>query len=63
MQFGQVIELLETPQSQPKIFELPLEILFEDNFMAAIHKPAGFSVSGNAYKTIYNALPFNLKKS
>ncbi|HEY9170373.1 MAG TPA: RluA family pseudouridine synthase [Lutibacter sp.] len=63
MQFGQVIDLLERPKSQPKIFELPLEILFEDNHMAAIHKPAGFSVSGNAYKTIYNALPFNLKKS
>ncbi|HEY9220699.1 MAG TPA: RluA family pseudouridine synthase [Lutibacter sp.] len=54
---------METPQSQPKIFELPLEILFEDHHMAAVHKPAGFSVSGNAYKTIYNALPFNLKKS
>lgn len=63
MQFGQTIDLLETPQSQPKIFELPLEILFEDHQMAAIHKPAGFSVSGNAYKTIYNALPFNLEKS
>jgi RluA family pseudouridine synthase len=63
VQFGQVIDLLETPQSQPKIFELPLEILFEDSHMAAIHKPAGFSVSGNAYKTIYNALPFNLQKS
>lgn len=63
MQFGQVIDLLETPQSQPKIFELPLEILFEDHHMAAIHKPAGFSVSGNTYKTIYNALPFNLEKS
>jgi len=63
VQFGQTIDLLETPQSQPKIFELPLEILFEDHHMAAIHKPAGFSVSGNAYKTIYNALPFNLKKS
>ncbi|NEW79367.1 MAG: RluA family pseudouridine synthase [Gelidibacter sp.] len=63
MQYGQVIDLLETPQSQPKIFELQLEVLFEDNFMAAIHKPAGFSVSGNAYKTIYNSLPYNLKKS
>lgn len=63
MQFGQTIDLLETPQSQPKIFELPLEILFEDHHMAAIHKPAGFSVSGNAYKTIYNALPYNLRKS
>lgn len=63
MQFGQVIDLLERPLSQPKIFELPLEILFEDNHMAAIQKPAGFSVSGNAYKTIYNALPFNLTNS
>ncbi|MDT8416234.1 MAG: RluA family pseudouridine synthase [Lutibacter sp.] len=63
MQFGHTIDLLETPQSQPKIFELPLEILFEDHHMATIHKPAGFSVSGNAYKTIYNALPFNLEKS
>lgn len=63
VQFGQVIDLLESPQSQPKIFELPLEILFEDHHMAAIHKPAGFSVSGNAYKTIYNALPYNLAKS
>ena len=63
MQIGQKIDLLETPQSQPKIFELPLEVLFEDHHMAAIHKPAGFSVSGNAYKTIYNALPFNLEKS
>ncbi|HSQ47869.1 MAG TPA: RluA family pseudouridine synthase, partial [Lutibacter sp.] len=63
MQFGQTIDLLETPQSQPKIFELPLEILFEDPHMAAIHKPAGFSVSGNAYKTIFNALPYNLEKS
>lgn len=63
MQFGQVIDLLEIPQSQPKIFELKLEVLYEDSHMAAIHKPAGFSVSGNEYKTIYNSLPFNLEKS
>ncbi|MFA5298549.1 MAG: RluA family pseudouridine synthase [Lutibacter sp.] len=63
MQFGQIIDLLENPKSQPKIFELKLTVLYEDNFMAAVHKPAGFSVSGNAYKTIYNSLPFNLKKS
>jgi len=63
VQFGQVIDLLETPQTQPKIFALNLEVLFEDSQMAAIHKPAGFSVSGNAYKTIYNSLPFNLGKS
>jgi RluA family pseudouridine synthase len=63
VQFSQVIDLLEIPQSQPKLFEFKLEILFEDDHIAAIHKPAGFSVSGNEYKTIYNALPFNLEKS
>jgi RluA family pseudouridine synthase len=63
VQFGQVIDLLETPQSLPKIFELKLDVLYEDSHMAAIHKPAGFSVSGNEYKTIYNSLPFNLEKS
>ena len=46
-----------------KIFPLKLEVLFEDAFMAVIHKPAGFPVSGNYYKTIQNALPYNLSFS
>lgn len=58
-----MIELLEKPQTQPKVFECSLEIIYEDQEIAVINKPAGLSVSGNAYKTIYNALPFNLKKS
>ena len=43
-----------------KIFPLKFEVLFEDDFMAVIYKPAGFPVSGNYYKTIQNALPYNL---
>lgn len=31
--------------------------------MAIINKPAGITVSGNSFKTIFNALPFNLKES
>jgi len=46
-----------------KIFPLKLEVLFEDAFIAVIHKPAGFPVSGNYYKTIQNALPYNLSIS
>ena len=46
-----------------KIFPLKLEVLFEDAFMAVIHKPAGFPVSGNYYKIIQNALPYNLSVS
>lgn len=46
-----------------KIFPLKLEVLFEDAFMAVIHKPAGFPVSGNYYKTIQNTLTYNLSVS
>ncbi len=40
-----------------------LKVLFEDEYLAIIHKPAGILVSGNAFKTVANALPQNLKPS
>jgi RluA family pseudouridine synthase len=42
---------------------LSLEVLFEDSDLAVIWKPSGINVSGNQFKTIQNALMFNLKKS
>lgn len=44
-------------------FVFPLKVLFEDEYLAIIHKPAGILVSGNTFKTIANALPQNLKES
>lgn len=41
----------------------PLKVLFEDEYLAVIHKPAGILVSGNSFKTIANALDQNLKRS
>ncbi len=41
----------------------PLTILFEDDHLAVIHKPAGILVSGNSFKTIANALVQNIKRS
>lgn len=41
----------------------PLKVLFEDDYLAVLHKPAGILVSGNRFKTIANALVQNLKKS
>lgn len=41
----------------------PLDILFEDEYLAAIHKPAGILVSGNSFKTIGNALSQNVTRS
>ena len=60
---GQKIQLLEDDHSQKKIFPLDFEVLWEDEHMAVVHKPAGYPTSGNFYKTIENALPHNLKKS
>ena len=46
-----------------KRLDLNLEVLFEDEYLAAIYKPAGILVSGNKLKTITNALPKALRKS
>lgn len=60
---GQILELLENSIIQPKIYELDLEVVFEDDFIAVINKPAGITVSGNTFKTIANALLHNIKRS
>lgn len=60
---GQKIDLLKPTGRQKKIFQLKLEVLFEDNFIAVINKPPGYPTSGNYFKTIENALPFNLNQS
>ncbi|MBI9068353.1 MAG: RluA family pseudouridine synthase [Salinivirgaceae bacterium] len=60
---GQVIEHIEISFELKRIFELPLKIVFEDEHLAVIFKPAGYSVSGNYFRTIENAIPFNFKKS
>ena len=60
---GDKVEVKAQDLGAFKIFTLKLEVLFEDAFMAVIHKPAGFPVSGNYYKTIQNALPYNLSVS
>ena len=42
---------------------LKLEIVYEDDYLAVIEKPAGILVSGNKFITVDNALQQNLKKS
>lgn len=42
---------------------LNLEVVYEDDYVAVINKPAGVLVSGNSFKTVGNALEQNLKKS
>ena len=63
IQEGQLLELLDEPVKTKKIFKLLLPVVFEDDFLAVIHKPSGYPTNGNYFKTIENALPFNLTKS
>ena len=56
------LNVLEKPVPK-KIFICKLKVLFEDDYLALIHKPSGILVSGNKFKTITNALPQNLKPS
>lgn len=61
---GELITLILPEKVHPKkklIF--PLEVVIEDEHLAAVHKPAGILVSGNHFKTIANALGQNLKPS
>lgn len=60
---GDEIILYDLDESLPKTFEFDLSIVFEDDDLAIINKPGGIPVSGNFYKTIQNALPYNLEKS
>lgn len=61
---GENISLFIPEDVKPKkrlIFQLG--VLFEDDYLAVIHKPAGILVSGNSFKTIANALAQNIKRS
>jgi len=61
---GEVIELFESEEiSNKPIIDLDLEILFEDDYLAIVNKPAGIVVSGNKSYTLENAFPLALKIS
>ncbi|MEM6628577.1 MAG: RluA family pseudouridine synthase [Bacteroidota bacterium] len=60
---GQLIQRYTSQQPLPKAFPFELKVLYEDPFLAAIHKPAGLPVNGNTYQTIENALLNNLAPS
>ncbi|MEE9407609.1 MAG: RluA family pseudouridine synthase [Polaribacter sp.] len=61
---GEKIELFESENSSTfERLELKLDVLFEDDYLAIIYKPAGILVSGNKFVTIANGLTQNLKKS
>jgi 23S rRNA pseudouridine1911/1915/1917 synthase len=59
---GDHITVLPPTKKHP-VYELPLPIVFADEHLAAIHKPAGLPVSGNRHRSVHRALPFSLPPS
>jgi 23S rRNA pseudouridine1911/1915/1917 synthase len=63
VQPGDQIDWVDLELRIPKILPLNLDVIFEDEYLAVINKPAGIIVSGNQFRTIENALLYNISKS
>lgn len=63
MNNGDRIEYIPTTGNPPKEYKLELDIIYVDPHLVIINKPAGIVVSGNRFKTIENALRWNITKS
>ncbi|MEM9985632.1 MAG: RluA family pseudouridine synthase [Bacteroidota bacterium] len=63
VQAGDHIRYDPLVHNQGKIFPLEIPVVFEDEHLAVVNKPAGFPVSGNRYRSIQQALPHNLQAS
>jgi len=60
---GMEIELLDLEIAPPEAYAIKLDVVYEDEDLAVIFKPAGIEVSGNKFKTVNNALLNNVKLS
>ncbi len=60
---GQEISLVDLELKPPKPLDINLEVVFEDEHIAIVNKPAGIEVSGNKFYTIQNALVKSIKPS
>jgi len=57
-------ELILTPEAAINYDnKIDLDVLYEDDYLAIINKPAGITVSGNKSHTVQNALGHNLEPS
>ncbi|MGY5848293.1 RluA family pseudouridine synthase [Salegentibacter sp. HM20] len=59
---GQTLQFCE-PEITKKIFKLDLKVVFEDDFLAVVFKPEGIPSSGNYFRSLENALAYNLKST
>ncbi len=59
---GDTIEILQSDEVLP-VHKIKIDVVYEDDHMAVVVKPAGLLTSGNQHRTLANALSSNLKES
>jgi RluA family pseudouridine synthase len=57
------IDLIKDTLLEQKIYDLPLEIVYEDDYFAIVNKPAGLVSSGNQFRTLQNAVAGSISPS
>jgi tRNA pseudouridine65 synthase/23S rRNA pseudouridine1911/1915/1917 synthase len=63
VQEGDFVELWDSEISAPKPYDIHIKILYEDDDLAIVFKPAGLPTSGNSFRTLENAIQGKLAKS
>lgn len=60
---GEKVSLFRADVPVEQVLEMKLEVVYEDDHLAVVVKPAGIAVSGNQWLTVARALPYNLRPS
>ncbi len=63
MKNGDFVELWEIQKKTPKPYDIDISVIYEDDDLAVVFKPAGLPTSGNSFRTLENAIQGKLAKS
>ena len=63
VQAGDLLRLDPPPPPSTVVFEHPLDVVYEDDHIAVVRKPAGLQTSGTRFRTLNQCLPHNLSPS
>lgn len=60
---GDVVELYDAEVKVQPRFDFAIEVIYEDEDLAVVNKPAGLVTAGHQFRTLQHCLPHNLRPS
>jgi len=61
LKIGDEVELWDLEESSPTPYKMEIDVVYEDDDLAVVFKPAGLVTSGNLFRTLENAIQGQLK--